>query len=472
MKSGNQPVGPGRAEAAPEHGTVQGKDEGTLSPLNVSTKLGRIAELAKQAPDMKLSTLAHHIDDEWLTEAYRRTRKDGAVGVDGQTAEQYAVDLEKNLESLLNRAKSGTYKAPPVRRVYIPKANGETRALGIPTFEDKVLQRAVAMVLEAVYEQDFLDCSYGYRPGRSAHDALDDLQHQLVKMAGGWLLEVDFRKYFDTLEHGKLKEILSQRVTDGVLLRLISKWLHAGVMERGEMHYPEAGTPQGGVISPMLANVFLHEVLDLWFERDVKPRLHGQARLFRFADDAVMVFAHEKDARRCFEALVKRCEKYGLTLHPEKTRLFNFRRPDRRSSKDDDDAGPRTFDLLGFTHFWQQSLKEKKWVVMRKTARDRFRRSVKAVTTWCNKHRHVPVPAQRLTLSRKIRGHYAYYGIAFNARALARFLYCVSMAWWAALRRRSQRGMPWARMDALLRKLPLPKPRIVRPLKWLRSANP
>jgi group II intron reverse transcriptase/maturase len=450
----------------------EGKMKEPSTSANIFTKLGRIAELAKRAPDMKLRSLAHHIDAEWLAEAYQRTRKDGAVGVDGQTAEQYARDLEKNLESLLNRAKSGTYKAPPVRRVHIPKANGETRALGIPTFEDKVLQRAVAMVLGAVYEQDFLDCSYGFRPGRSAHDALDDLQNQLVKMGGGWLLEVDFRKFFDTLEHAKLKEILSQRVTDGVLLRLISKWLHAGVMERGELHFPGAGTPQGGVISPLLANVFLHEVLDLWFERDVKPRLHGQARLFRYADDAVMVFAHEKDARRFLEVLEKRCEKYGLVLHPEKTRLLDFRRPDRRSSKDDDDDdGSTTFDLLGFTHFWQQSL-SKRWVVMRRTARDRFRRSVRAVASWCRKHRHDPVPAQRLALSRMINGHYAYYGIAFNARALGRFLYCATLAWWAALQRRSQRGMTWARMDALLRKLPLPQPRIFRPLKWLRSANP
>jgi group II intron reverse transcriptase/maturase len=420
---------------------------------------------------MKLRTLAHHIDVEWLTEAYRRTRKDGAVGVDGQTASEYARDLERNLQSLLDRAKSGSYRAPPVRRVHIPKGKGETRALGIPTFEDKILQRAVAMVLGAVYEQEFLDCSYGFRPGRSAHDALDDLQNHLIKVAGGWVLEVDFRKYFDTLDHAKLKEVLSQRVTDGVLLRLISKWLHAGVLEGGELHYPDAGTPQGGVISPLLANIFLHEVLDKWVEHDVKPRLKGTVRLFRYADDAVLVFAHESDARRVLEILGKRCEKYGLTLHPEKTRLLNFRRPDRRSSKDDDDEGPKTFDLLGFTHFWETSL-SKKWIVMRKTAGDRFRRAVRAITTWCNHHRHDPVPAQHAMLSRKIGGHYAYYGIHFNTRALASFLYCASIAWWRALRRRSQRGMPWAQMDMLLRKLALPQPRVVRRSKWLRSANP
>jgi group II intron reverse transcriptase/maturase len=443
--------------------------KGTLTPASVYTKLERIAELAKRAPGMQIRTLAHHIDVEWLAEAYRRTRKDGAHGIDGMSAEEYARNLEDNLRSLLDRAKSGMYRAPPVRRVHIPKGNGETRALGIPTFEDKILQRAVAMVLEAVYEQDFLDCSYGFRPGRSAHDALDDLQNELVRHAGGWLLEVDFRKYFDTLDHAKLREVLRQRVIDGVLLRLISKWLNAGVMERGELHYPQAGTPQGGVISPLLANIYLHEVLDKWVEHEVKPRLEGHVRLFRFADDAVLVFTHEADARRFLEVLPKRCEKYGLTLHPEKTRLINFRRPDRRSKDDDDE--PPTFDLLGFTHFWRQSL-SKKWVVMRKTARDRFRRAVSTIRVWCKQHQHDPVPAQHVALSRKIHGHYAYYGIAFNAKALGRFLYCATMAWWAALRRRSQRGMPWARMDKLLRALPLPQPRIVRPLRALRSANP
>ena len=438
-----------------------------MSSANVCTKLERIAEQAKRHPDWKLSTLAHHIDVEWLAEAHARTRKDGAVGVDGQTAEQYKTALASNLQSLLDRAKSGTYRAPPVRRVRIPKGNGETRDLGIPTFEDKVLQRAVAMVLGAVYEQEFLDCSYGFRPGRSAHDALDALQNQLVKWGGGWLLEVDFRKYFDTIEHAKLKEVLSQRVTDGVLLRLISKWLHAGVMDRGELHFPGAGTPQGGVISPLLANIFLHEVLDRWFENVVKPRLDGQARLFRYADDVVIVFTHERDARRFLEVLVKRSEKYGLTVHPEKTRLFDFRGPHHRSPKnDDDDDGSRTFDLLGFTHYWQRN-RSKKWTVMRKTARDRFRRSIRAIRTWCMQHLHDPVPVQRLALSRKINGHYAYYGITFNSRALSRFLYCVTMTWWEALNRRSQRGMPWRYMDALLRRFRLPQPRIVRPLKWL-----
>src|SRR5882672_5725751 len=334
---------------------------------NISTRLERIAKLAKDAPQMAFRTLAHHIDIELLHEAYRLTRKDGAVGVDGQSAAEYATRLESNLESLLNRAKSGSYFAPPVRRVHIPKGNGkETRPLGIPTFEDKVLQRAVAMVLGAVYEQDFLVCSYGFRPGRSAHQLLEGLWNTTMKMGGGWVIEVDIRKYFDAIPHDQLREIIRQRVIDGVLIRLIGKWLNAGVLEDGELSAPESGTPQGGVISPLLANIFLHAVLDEWFEREVKPRLDSDAWLFRYADDAVIMFANEKDARRVYEVLPKRFAKYGLTLHPDKTRLIEFRRPGR-GPKDSNPKGPATFDLLGFTHFWSVS-RSGWWVVKRKTA--------------------------------------------------------------------------------------------------------
>jgi group II intron reverse transcriptase/maturase len=388
----------------------------TSSSLSISTKLERIAKLAKEAPDMAFTSLNHHIDIEWLREAYRRTRRDGAVGVDGQTADEYASNLEENLQSLLDRAKSGTYRAPAVRRVHIPKADGkQTRPIGIPTFEDKVLQRAVAMVLEAIYEQDFWDCSYGFRPKRSAHDALRVLQHEAVCMAGGWVLEVDIRKFFDTLDRQHLREILRRRVRDGVLLRLIGKWLHAGVLEAGQMSYPEAGTPQGGVISPLLANIYLHEVLDEWFERDVKPRLRGRAFLVRYADDAVMVFSREDDARRVLNVLPERFGKYGLTLHPDKTRLVEFQRPDRRPPADGGGSGrPGTFDLLGFTHFWGLSRKGK-WVVMRKTAKDRLSRALTRVNEWCRRNRHRPVGEQWRALSQKLRGHFGYFGIIGNS---------------------------------------------------------
>ncbi len=441
------------------------------SSVDVSTKLERVAKLAREAPDMAFRSLAHLIDIDWLREAYRRTRKDGARGVDGQSAQEYEVDLEDNLRSLLERAKSGTYRAPPVRRVHIPKGSGsETRPLGIPTFEDKVLQRAVAMMLGAVYEQDFLDCSYGFRPKRSAHMALAALQHQSVVMAGGWVLEVDIRKFYDRLDHGKLREVLRRRVHDGVLLRLIGKWLNAGVLEDGSLSFPEAGVPQGGVVSPMLANIFLHEVLDVWFDREVKPRLAGKAVLVRYADDAVFLFANEKDARRVMNVLPKRLGKYGLELHPDKTRLVDFRRPDRFAPASANE-GPGTFDLLGFTHHWGMA-RSGKWVVKQRTAKDRFRRALKRVAEWCREHRHDDVRAQQQALGQKLRGHYGYYGIVGNSRALARFLYQVTLLWQKWLHRRSQRApMPWERMHRLLERCPLPVPRIARP-PLPRAASP
>jgi RNA-directed DNA polymerase len=446
----------------------------TSGSTTISTKLERIAKLAREAPTMAFTTLAHHIDIDWLREAYRRTRKDGAPGVDGQSAEQYAANLEDNLRSLLERAKSGTYRAPPVRRVHIPKGSGaETRPIGIPTFEDKVLQRAVAMVLEAIYEQDFLDCSYGFRRRRSAHQALEMLQHQTVIMAGGWVLEVDIRKFFDSLDHKRLVEILRRRVLDGVLLRLIGKWLRAGVLEDGGITYPDAGSPQGGVVSPMLANIYLHEVLDTWFDREVKPRLSGKAYLIRYADDAVLLFAKEEDARRVLAVLPKRFEKYGLTLHPDKTRLVEFRRPGRRPPPSGGGASerPGTFDLLGFTHFWGVS-RAGKWIVKRKTAKDRFRRAVQRIVIWCREHRHDVVRAQWQALVRKLRGHYEYYGITGNSDGLRRFLNAATHAWRKWLSRRSQRArMSWERMRKLLERYPLPPARITHPL-LPRTANP
>lgn len=431
---------------------------GTSSSQGISTKLERIAELARNGPQMAFTTLSHHIDIDWLREAYRRTRKDGATGVDGQTAEGYAQKLDENLRSLLDRAKSGMYRAPPVRRVFIPKGDGkQTRPIGIPTFEDKILQRAVVMVLEAVYEQDFYDCSYGFRPGRSAHQALEALWRTTMKMGGGWVLEVDIKKFFDTLDHARLREILNQRVRDGVLLRLIGKWLNAGVLEGLVLSRPDAGTPQGGVISPLLANVYLHTVLDEWFAKTVAPRLRGRAHLIRYADDFVMVFEREDDARRVNEVLPQRFSKYGLTLHPEKTRLLEFRRPDRGNGGE----GDSSFDLLGFTHHWGLS-KRGKWIVSRRTAKDRFSRGLRRVTEWCRLHRHDPIGLQRRILAAKLNGHYAYFGITLNYSAVQRFFNEVTAIWRRWLSRRSNSGrLDWERMRALMERFPLPRPRIV-----------
>jgi group II intron reverse transcriptase/maturase len=324
---------------------------------------------------MAFTSLAYFMDMAWLLEAYRRTRKDGAVGADGVTAAQYEQDLEGNLQRLLDRAKSGSYRAPPVRRVYIPKGTSttEVRPIGIPTLEDKILQRAVVMLLEPIYEHDFLDCSYGFRPGRSAHRALESLWKQTMDIEGGWILEVDIRKFFDHLSHEHLREFLQHRVRDGVLKKLIHKWLQAGVMEDGSVSYPDSGSPQGGVVSPILSNIFLHYVLDVWFEEEVKPRLAGHAFLIRFADDFAIGFRHERDARRVMEVLPKRFGKYGLTIHPDKTRLIDFVSPSKstRDAQTNTNDGPGTFDLLGFTHYWGKS-RRGAWVVKRKTASSRL----------------------------------------------------------------------------------------------------
>jgi group II intron reverse transcriptase/maturase len=431
---------------------------GKPSPKNVSTKLQRIAELARQAPQMAFTGLSHHIDVELLREAYRRTRKDGAPGVDDRTGAEYAQNLEANLQTLLDRFKSGSYRAPAVRRVHIPKGDGKTRPIGIPTFEDKVLQRAVHMVMEAVYEQDFLPCSYGFRPGRSAHQALETLWRELTLMQGGWVLEVDIQGFFDTLDHGHLRSFLDRRIRDGVVRRTIGKWLNAGVLEAGELQRPAEGTPQGGVISPLLANVYLHEVLDVWFETEVKPRLQGRALLVRYADDAVMVFSSERDARRVYEVIKKRFAKYGLTLHPAKTRLVEFSKP---RPPGDGGPGPETFDLLGFTHHWGKS-RRGALVVKRRTMRGRLRRAIVAMHAWCRKHRHARVSEQQRVLNLKLRGHYQYYGITGNWAQLSKFFRAVKRTWRSWLDRRSRAAnMRWRRFNELLIRHPLARPRIV-----------
>ncbi len=444
---------------------------GTSSREIISTRQQKVAALARIEPKLELTTLAHHIDEVWLREAYRRTRKDGAVGVDGVTAAQYEEGLEENLKSLLERFKTGRYRAPAVRRVHIPKAGtpNKERPIGIPTLEDKVLQRAVLMVLEPLYEQDFLDCSYGFRPGRSPHQALDALWQGLMERGGGWVIDLDIQSFFDNVEKPRLRHFLDQRVRDGVIRRAIGKWLNAGVMEEGVVSHPERGVPQGGVVSPLLSNLYLHEVLDLWFEHEVKPRLRGRAFEVRFADDAALVFEREEDARRVLAVLSKRFAKYGLRLHPEKTRLVDFRSPPRAEPRGS--QAERSFALLGFTHFWGRSRKGR-WVVQRKTAKDRFTRALREIGCWCRAHRHWPVAAQQAVLRRKLQGHYAYYGITGNGRALARFLHEVRRLWRKWLSRRSWHGrMTWEKFARLATRYPLPPSRVVHSI-YRRAATP
>ena len=425
------------------------------------TKRQRIAELANDRRELAFTSLNHLLDLELLHDAYSRTPTDKAPGVDGLSAADYEANRMDNLRSLLERAKSGTYHAPPVRRVHIPKGNGgETRPIGIPTFEDKVLQRAVLMLLQPLYEPLFHDGSYGFRPGRSAHQALESLWRQTMDTGGGWILDVDIRKFFDTLDHGHLRRLLQRRVRDGVLLRLIGKWLNAGVLEAGELSYPDEGTPQGGVISPLLANIYLHYVLDEWLEREVKPRLQGRVFLIRYADDFVLGFTCEADARRMLELLPQRFAEHGLTIHPDKTRLVRFRpRPKRRDANRSD--VPHTFDFLGFTHYWGRS-RNGRWVVQRKTASSRFTRALKKIAAWCRRNRHEKIRQQQVALRQKLQGHYNYFGITGNSAALARFLNFVQRVWKKWLSRRNrERSWNWDHFHRMLKRYPLPPPRAV-----------
>ncbi len=429
---------------------------GLSKPRTISTKQARIAKLAKQMPDRAIHSLSHHMDVEWLREAFRRTRKNGATGVDGQTAEDYEANLDDNLQLLLDRVKAGKYRAPPVRRVLIPKGNGKSRPIGIPTFEDKVLQRAVVMLLQPLYEQDFYDFSYGFRPRRSAHDALDVIGDALVHTGGGWVLDVDIASFFDTLNHEKLRDLLRKRVTDGVVVRLIGKWLRAGVLEGGVVRHLDAGTPQGGVISPLLANLYLHEVLDTWWVEEILPRVRGRAFLVRYADDFVMGFTSKKEAVRVHQALAERFSAFGLTLHPEKTRLVYHRRPRR------DGGGPKSdsFDFLGFTLYWGKSRRGKR-IPKRKTSSKSFSRAKKAINAWLRKARHLPIRKQGTLLAAKVRGHFNYYGISGNSKGISRFRYEVERLWRKWLSRRSQRGyLTWEKFKNRTAAVPLPRARI------------
>ena len=428
----------------------------------MTTGLSRIAEKAKADRKVRFTSLAHLLTPEFLLETWKQMNRRGAGGVDGETMQEFERDLEARIRDLHGRLRTGRYRPPPVRRVEIPKGNGKTRPLGIPTVEDRLVQRAVARILSAIYEQDFLDCSYGFRPRRSAHEALGHLWEQTMGMHGGWVLEIDIRKFFDTLDHAHLREILRRRVRDGVLLRLIGKWLNAGVLEDGRLTHPEAGSPQGGVISPILANVYLHEVLDVWFEQQVKPRLKGRAFLVRYADDAVIVFSKEDDAHRVQEVLPKRFGKYGLALHPEKTQLVPFQRPPKYPVPKGrpEPVPPGKVDLLGFTHVWTRSRKGN-WVIRRRTAKDRLTRALTRVNDWCKKHRHQPIKEQWRTLVQKLRGHYGYYGIIGNSWSLDRFRSEVRRLWQRWLGRRSQRGyVTWNEMERLLERYPLPGPQL------------
>ena len=426
---------------------------------NMYTKQQRIAKAAEKYAGESLTNVAQHIDTEWMYCAYEWTRKDGAAGIDGVTAAEYEVGIWEKLGNLVELLKSGVYRAPPVKRVYIPKAGSKTekRPIGIPTYEDKILQRAIVMALEPLIEKEFYDFSYGFRPGKSAHQALERIWKESMGMNGGYVIDMDISKYFDTIDHGLLREMISRRVSDGVITRIIGKWLNAGVMDAGKRVYPEKGTPQGGVISPLLSNLFLHEVLDDWFVKTVKPRMRGKSCMVRYADDAVIICEQKADAERIFKVLGSRFEKYGLKLHPEKTRLLDFKKPDDGQGK-----GGDSFTFLGFTHYWTKSRKGN-WMVGRKTDNKRLRRAITAISAWCKENRHWAIGEQWEILKAKITGHYAYYGIRLNSRSISEFYYQVTVLWHKWLNHRGLRGSLSLKSyyTDFLNAWPLPKPRIM-----------
>jgi RNA-directed DNA polymerase len=423
----------------------------------LSPKLLKVVDRAKRDPQLQFLSLAHLITEEALKAAYDRIRKNAAVGVDGITKEKYGERLDANVRELHERLRNKTYRHKPILRVHIPKEQGKTRPIGISSIEDKLVQDAVRDVLQAVYEPVFKDCSYGFRPGRSAHDAMRALDRALMAGGTSWILEADIKSYFDSIDRKMLMELLQKRVADTSLLRLVGKCLHVGVLDGEEYSEPSEGTAQGSVLSPLLGNVYLHYVLDEWFEQVVQPRLRGKAYLVRYADDFVICFQREDDAKRVMDVLGQRFQRFGLTLHPEKTRLIPFRRPDDLQTGG---KGPATFDLLGFTVYWRRT-RRGLWVPTFKTRRARLRRAILAVADWCRRHRHEPVKEQHATLSSKLAGHYSYFGVNGNIRCLYELWDWARRVWRKWLNARSQRAtLNWRRFQALLRTYPLPRPRI------------
>lgn len=422
-------------------------------------ELSRIAELARQDAGRKFYSIAHFLSTEALWEAFDKLRKDAAAGVDGVTYADYEEHLVENLIKLHEKLKSKSYRAQPLRRIYIDKEDGRKRPISIPCLEDKIVQRATVELLNAIFEQDFLDCSYGFRTGRSAHEALDAVRRVICMRQTEYVLELDICSYFDSMVRKQLMEMVERRVSDASILGLIGKWINIGVVDDGRLLESETGTGQGQVISPLLANIYLHHVLDVWFEEEVKPRLRGQAYEIRYADDGLLCFQFKQDAERVLEVLPKRFAKYGLTLHPQKTRLVKFGRSAYYQVKRTK-TKTATFDFLGFTHRCATSRKGK-FVVHVSTMKTRLRRGLLAIAAWCREHMHTPLDYQQQMLNAKLRGHYQYYGRPTNYRSLKKFVYTVRRIWRGWLARRTRgRSLSWQRFTRILARYPLLRPRI------------
>lgn len=436
----------------------------------MSTTLSRISELAREDRELRFLSIAHLLTVEWLVVAFYGLRKDASAGIDGVTYAAYEANVQENVEKLHERLKGGKYRAQPLRRIYIPKEDGKERPISIPALEDKIVQRGTVDLLNAIYEEDFLGCSYGFRRRRGAQDALDEIGRVICRREISYVLEADICGYFDAIVRKLLMELVGRRIGDGSILRLIGKWVNVGVMDQGRLLVTETGVGQGQVISPLLANIYLHYVLDEWFEKEVKPRLRGEAYEIRYCDDFILCFQYREDAERVLAVLTKRFAKYGLELHPEKTRLIEFGRQALIRSEQEGRGKPATFDFLGFTHICKRS-RRGKFTIHVRTMRKRLRRSLKAVSTWCRKHRHDEVEEQCEKLNAKLRGHYQYYGRPTNYRSLWEFYRAVCKIWKKWLNRRTRgKTLTWDSYESLLRLHPLLRPRIMRP--WARTGSP
>ncbi len=420
----------------------------TLSQPGLPSALERVGQAARQDRKIRFTALLHHIyDEDRLRRAYFAVEHDAAAGIDGETWRHYGENLRENLQDLSGRLARGAYRARPVRRVYIEKADGRKRPLGVPVLEDKIVQRSAVEVLNAIYEVDFLGFSYGFRPGRSQHQALDAVAYGMWKKMVKWVLDADIQSFFDTLKHEWLVKFLEHRIADRRVMRLIQKWLNAGVLEDGKRMVSEIGTVQGGSISPLLANIYLHYVLDLWIEQWRKTQAKGDVIVVRFADDFVAGFQHRKEAEQLLEDLRERFSKFGLKLHPEKTRLIEFGRFAAQDRQSRGQGKPETFNFLGFTHCCGADQRGK-FTVIRKTMRQRMLKKLKEVNLELRQRMHQPVDEQGRYVQALIRGHLNYYGVPLNSRAIRAFRTLVVRLWKKWLSRRSQRGhVTWDRMQ-------------------------
>jgi group II intron reverse transcriptase/maturase len=425
--------------------------------------LDRVRQVAQRDKEVKFTTLWHHVyNTDRLREAYFGLKRKSAPGVDGETWAAYGERLEDNLADLSARLQRGAYRAKPVRRVYIPKSDGRQRPIGVPTLEDKIVQRSTVEVLNAVYESDFAGFSYGFRPRRSQHDALDALTVAIQKSKVNWVLDADIRGFFDAIDHDWLMKFVECRIADRRVLRHVKKWLNAGVLEDGEWRRTEEGTPQGGSISPLLANIYLHYVFDLWVQSWRQRQAHGQVVVVRYADDFVVGFQHLKDAKQFLSDLRERLAKFCLELHPDKTRLMEFGRFAANNRRRRGEGKPATFDFLGFTHYCGQT-RDGWFVVKRRTMRKRLQRKIVELKVELRRRLHQRVPEVGKWLGSVLRGHYCYYGVPFNYGSLARLHRTVIRMWYRTLRRRSQRStITWAQVERYAASW-LPLPRIQHP---------